>query len=85
MSKKDKQTFEDDCRTISNMNVEGMPGYDPHREKKEKTKKQMNELRISRKERWAMIWGAYKAYMPLLLAMLAGFGIVMALIAFWLS
>lgn len=85
MCKKDKQTFEDDGRTISNMNVEGMPGYDPHREKKENTKKQMNELRISRKERWAMIWGAYKAYMPLLLAMLAGFGIVMALIAFWLS
>ncbi len=85
MSKKDKQTFEDDGRTISNMNVEGMPGYDPHREKIENPTKQMNELRISRKERWAMIWGAYKAYMPLLLAMLAGFGIVMALIAFWLS
>lgn len=39
MSKKDKQTFEDDGRTISNMNVEGMPGYDPHREKKRKDEK----------------------------------------------
>lgn len=85
MSKNDKQIFEDDGRTVSNMNVEGMPGYDPHREEKKKTKKQLADMRITRRERWAMIWGAYKAYMPLLFAMLAGFGLVMALIAFWLS
>ncbi|MBR2970949.1 MAG: hypothetical protein IKC48_04050 [Clostridia bacterium] len=84
-NKNKKQYDDDDGRTIANMNVEGMPWYEPNKEEKDKKKQQMEDLRITRKERRAMIWGAYLAYLPMLLVMLAGFGIAVLLIMLWLS
>jgi len=84
-NKKKKQYDDDDGRTIANMNVEGMPWYEANKEEKDKKKQQMEDLRITRKERRAMIWGAYLAYLPMLLVMLAGFGIAVLLIMLWLS
>lgn len=83
--KKKKEYPDDDGRTISNMNVDGMPWYDPKKEEKEARKKKMDELKVTRKEKRAMIIGAYLAYLPMFLVGIAAFTIVMLLISFWLS
>lgn len=86
MSKKKKKQYDDDDgRTIANMNVEGMPWYEPEKDKKAERKKKMDELKVSRKEKRAMIRGAYLAYLPIFLVVMASFTIVMLLISLWLS
>ena len=49
--------------TIADMNVEGIRGYDPHRSK---NKSKNRGERVSKKEYWAMVGGAYRAILPLL-------------------
>ena len=83
--KKKKQYDDDDGRTIANMNVDGMPWYDKNKEEDEEKKKKMEELKITRKERRAMIIGAYLAYLPVFLVVTLAFVIVMLLISLWLS
>lgn len=61
-----KQIFEDDGRTIADMNVEGMPWYlDPA----EKT--QGEKVRLSPAETRAAMWGAFRATL-LVVAIFAG-------------
>lgn len=83
--RKKKQYDDDDGRTIANMNVDGMPWYEPNKEDKEKRRKRMEELKISRKEKRAMIMGAYLAYLPMFLCIIAAFTITTLLIYLWLS
>ena len=83
--KKKKEYDDDDGRTIANMNVDGMPWYQPNKEEKDEKKKKMEELKISRKEKRAMIRGAYLAYLPMFLISIAAFTIVFLLIYLWLS
>lgn len=83
--KKKKEYLDDDGRTVSNMNVDGMPWYDPNKDEKEERKKKMEALKITRKEKRAMICGAYLAYLPMFLIAAAAFTIVMLLISLWLS
>lgn len=74
----------DDGRTVANMNVEGMPWYrDP--EEIEKQKK-ASKLRLTLKERFAVIWASYRAYLPRFLTLLAGYAIIaLMLYFFWLK
>lgn len=74
----------DDGRTIANMNVEGMPWYrDP--EEIEKHKK-ASKLRLTLKERFAIVWAAYRAYLPRFLVFFLGYLIVaLAMYFFWLK
>ncbi len=84
--KKSKKKYaDDDGRTIANMNVEGMPWYDANKEENDKKKERMEQLRITRKEKWAMIKAAYLAYLPMLLVVIGAFTVTMLLIALWLS
>ena len=79
--RKKKKTYDDDDgRTIANMNVEGMPWYRPDAGKEVK-----EEDKPTRKEKRAMIWAAYLAYLPRLLAILAGFGLCALFIYLWLN
>lgn len=83
--KKNKKKYsDDDGRTIANMNVDGMPWYQPNKEEDDAKKKKIEELKITRKEKRAMIWGAYLAYLPMFLVCIAAFTIVMILIYLWL-
>ena len=66
--------------TFADMNVEGMPGYDPKR----KHRKQ-NQVQLTRKEYWALVRGAYRAMLPMILCMLAGFALVFLLAYLWLK
>lgn len=77
MSKKKKEEFVDDGHTIYNMNVDGFKWHDKNRDKK-------NQVYLNRKEKWAMIRAAFSAYFPKLLIVLAGFGLAILLLYFWL-
>ena len=77
MSKKKKEEFVDDGHTIYNMNVDGFKWHDKNRDKK-------NQVYLNRKEKWAMIRAAFSAYFPQLLIVLAGFGLAILLLYFWL-
>ncbi|MBR2975197.1 MAG: hypothetical protein IKC47_05595 [Clostridia bacterium] len=80
--KKKKEPFYDDGRTIADMNVEGMPWYNPNRtEKKDKNSKD----NPTRREKRAMIWGAYKAHLPVLLVSICSFSLVAVLLYLWLQ
>lgn len=79
--KKEKTPIYDDGHTIVDMNVEGMPWYNPNRtdgKKKDKDKP-------SRKERRAMVSGAYKAILPYVLLTVLAFALVAVLVYLWLS
>lgn len=81
MAKKRKHYDDDDGRTIVDMNVEGMPWYQPGKTDKKVDK----EDQPKRKERRAMVRGAYLAYLPIFLAFLCGIGIAAVLLYFWLK
>ena len=52
-----RDDYEDDGRTIANMNVDGMPWYEPARQDPENTEK----IQLTREEQRWMIGGALKA------------------------
>ena len=54
---KKEPEYEDDGRTIADMNVEGMPWYVPQRPESPPGEK----IRLTAKEQRAMTWGALKA------------------------
>lgn len=81
MAKKEK--FYDDGRSIANMNVEGMKGYQS--EKSKKNIEEIKKLNLTKKEQKAITKAAIKAYIPMLLCMLGGFVIAFLLIFGWMS
>ncbi len=82
MAKKEKKTEELDTQTtVADMNVEGMPWYDPKRKKGEKRE----TPQLTKKEQRALIRGAYKAMLPMIGCMLVA-GACMVLLAYlWLK
>ena len=56
-----KQNFEDDGRTIANMNVEGMPWYNPGKGKTTGGSKNQDLSELTPSETRAMIGGVLKA------------------------
>lgn len=81
MAKRQKHYDDDDGRTIVDMNVEGMPWYQPGKTDKKVTE----EDKPKRKERNAMVRGAFLAYLPIFLAFLLGISLVAVLLYFWLG
>ena len=79
MSKRDKKREELDTETtFADMNVEGFSWYNPH-----KKKNQTQPIgKVSKKEYWAMVRGAFTAMLPMLGCIIVG-GILVFLIAFW--
>jgi len=80
MARKKKNYDDDDGRTIIDMNVEGMPWYQPSSGKKVDEKDRPN-----RKERRAMIWAAFRAYLPVFLTVLVGVAAAFGLLYCWLN
>ena len=81
MAKDRKDDIYDDGRTIVDMNVDGMPWYNPNRTDNKQAEKDKPRF----KERLAMIWGAYRAFLPFILATVVAFALVALLIFLWLS
>ena len=82
MAKKDKKKYDDDDgRTIADMNVDGLPWYQPGKP----DKKIADEDKPTRKEFWAMVRAWFAAYAPRILAVLVGFGLAVGLVICWLN
>ena len=77
MGKNKKQKYIDDGHTIYSMDVDA-----DWNNQKEKNK---NSIYVSKEENRVLIKAALKAYFPKLLIVLAGFGIAIILIYFWLK
>lgn len=75
--KKEKIIWIDDGSTVSDMNVEGMPWYVKGGHKKKKPD------RLKFKEKLAVVFGAYKAYLPFLITIILSIAFVFVLIWLW--
>jgi hypothetical protein len=81
MAKKKKKDDLDMETTIADMNVEGFRWYNPH-----KKKGTYNGVgRVTRKEYWAMVRGAFAAMLPLFGILLAVGAIIVLLAILWLK
>jgi hypothetical protein len=78
-----KDKFIDDGRSIADMNIEGFSWHTPNKYSTER--KNLSDLKLTRKERMAMILGALQAILPIALMMILLFFGVFLLISFWLS
>ena len=87
MSKKKKTKREiDTTTTFANMNVEGFKWYDPTLEKRLKEKEQgIVQPKVTRKEYFQLVRGAYRALLPILLGIVAIFGVLVGIAYLWLS
>ena len=81
LGKKNKKYADDDGRTIVDMNVDGLPWYNPTKADKKVAK----EDRPTRKETRAMIRAWFAAYLPRILAIVVGFGLAAAIVVCWLN
>ena len=87
MSKKAKKRRElDTTTTFANMNIEGFKWYDPTLEKRKKEQeKGIAHPKVSKKEYFQLVRGAYRALLPILLGIVAIFGTLVAIAYLWLS
>lgn len=76
----------DTTTTFANMNVEGFKWYDPTLEKRiEEKKNGVVHQKVTRREYWQMVRGAFAAFFPFLLGMIAIFGFLVGFAYLWLS
>ncbi len=66
--------------TVADMNVEGFSWYDPNRKSGKRQK-----VSVTKQEERAMIWGAYRAMLPMIGCILAGALFVILLAFLWLK
>ena len=82
MDKKQKKQDDLDMETsFADMNVEGMPWYDIFR----KNGAKKDKIQVTKKEYWAMVRGAFRAYAPMFLSIICGFGMMILLMYLWLK
>ena len=83
MAKKEKKQDDLDTQTtFADMNVEGFRWYDPSRKK---NGAKQDKIKLSRKEYWAMVRGAFAAYLPMFLCILIGMLAIFLLASLWLN
>lgn len=80
--RKKKQFDDDNNVTIAEMNVEGMRWYTSKKE--QENRKNIEGMNYSKKEKKAMIKGAYRAYLPIFIIAVSSFAIIFGLIYLWL-
>lgn len=79
--KRRKKAELDTQTTVVDMNVEGFSWYNPRKKKNANGQ----SVKLTRKEYWAMVRGAFLAMLPMLLCMIAG-ALLMFLLAYtWLK
>ena len=81
MSKKSEKKDELDTETtFADMNVEGFRWYNPNLKKDKK-----DRIKLTRKEYWSMVKGAFLALFPFLIILIISFAVVYLLAYLWLS
>ena len=81
MSRKKKEDDLDTETTFADMNVEGFRWYTP----KPKNGENKVKRKVSRKEYWQMVLGAYKAMLPFVLIFVLSLSVVAVLLYLWLK
>ena len=83
MAKKRPDDDLDTTTSFADMNVEGFRWYDPAAKKNKDMRKV--KTRVTRKEYWAMVRGAFKSMLPFMLVILVVFGLMFLLTYLWLK
>ena len=79
--KRRKRAELDTQTTVADMNVEGFSWYNPKRKKNANAQ----GVKLTRKEYWAMVRGAFLAMLPMLICILAGMLLMFLLAYTWLK
>ena len=66
--------------TVADMNVEGFSWYDPNRKKKK-----ADRIALTKKEQRAMMRGAFRAMLPMIICILTGMLLMFLLAFLWLK
>lgn len=82
MNRKEKRKKDDlDMETtVADMNVEGFSWYDPNRKKKK-----ADRIALTKKEQRAMMRGAFRAMLPMIICILTGMLLMFLLAFLWLK
>lgn len=82
MNRKEKRRRDDlDMETtVADMNVEGFSWYDPNRKKKK-----ADRIALTKKEQRAMMRGAFRAMLPMIICILTGMLLMFLLAFLWLK
>lgn len=84
MPRKNKRDDDLDTKTtFVDMNVEGFRWYNPSR--KNKNGENKVHRKVSRKEYWQMVKGAFAAFAPFFAVLILALGLVVAFAYLWLS
>lgn len=83
--RKKKSDTLDTTTTFANMNVEGFKWYDPSLEKREADKMKGVPPKISRREYWQIVRGAFVAALPVFGIIILIFGLIVGFAYLWLS
>lgn len=83
MAKKKPDDDLDTTTSFADMNVDGFKWYNPNAKKQDESRK--NRQKISRKEYWAMVRGAFAAIAPFIIISVLMFSLVFLLAYFWLK
>lgn len=79
--KRRKKAELDTQTTVADMNVEGFSWYNPRKKKNANGQ----SVKLTRKEYWAMVRGAFLAMLPMLLCIVAGALLMFLLAYMWLK
>ena len=78
--KKDKVDNLDTETTFADMNIEGFRWYDPQLKKTGKR----DRIKVTKKEYWSMVKGAFLAYLPMIAGVVVAFGLMFVIAWLWL-
>ena len=85
MAKKKKNKAELDTETsFTDMNVEGLPWYDPKKKQEEDAPKKLSRP-VSRKEYWRLVRATYLSWLPILGGILLLAGALFLICYLWLG
>ncbi|MDE7082793.1 MAG: hypothetical protein K2O89_03725 [Clostridia bacterium] len=83
MAKKRSDDDLDMTTSFADMNVDGFKWYNPNAKKQSDMKK--TKTKVTRKEYWAMVRGAFAAIAPFIIVSVLMFSLVFLLAYFWLK
>ena len=85
MAKRKPDDDLDTTTSFADMNVDGFKWYNPKAKKQKQDDLKKVKTKVTRKEYWAMVRGAFAAIAPFILISIIMFSLVFLLAYFWLK
>lgn len=85
MAKKKPNDDLDTETTFVDMNVDGFSWYDPAKKNNKGNDEKTVKRKVSRKEYWQMVGGAFLAILPYILVVSLAFGVVVLIAYLWVG